>query len=74
MVIVYKLDTKEIVSFESNTMVPMLPFNMKIDEQKAYYNNLNQDFICIPYEMGSYIFAFTLGFDINNNFIGLQPK
>lgn len=74
MVIIYKQDTKDIVSFESNVMVPQLPFNIPLEEKKAHYNSLGQGFISIPYEMGSYIFFFKLGFDENNNFIGLQPK
>lgn len=74
MIIVYKQDTKEIVSFESNTMKPALPANMTVEEQKIYYKGLGENFVCIPYEMGLYINDFKLCFDINENFVGLQPK
>jgi len=72
MVIVYNLETKEMISFESNVMVPQLPFNA--EDKKAYYNSLGQDYVAIPYEMGAYVFYFKLGFDTNDKFIGLQPK
>jgi hypothetical protein len=74
MVIIYDKNTKDIVSFESNTMAPQLPANMTIDEQKQYYDNLEQGIISIPYEMGAYVNDFNLCFDSNGNFTGLQPR
>ncbi len=74
MVIYYDLNTKEIKRTEDNTMQPVLPMNMSFDEKKEYYKLENEGFICLPYEMGMYIFDYQLCFDANGNFTGLQPK
>lgn len=74
MVIYYNTNTREIKRTEDSTMTPILPANMTFDEKKAYYTSIGEDFVTIPYEMGSYIFNYYLCFDVNNNFIGLQPK
>ena len=74
MVVFYDLETKEILRTEDNTIIPLMPFNSTFDEQKEYYRSQNEDFISLPLEMGAYIFMFKLGFDVNGNFTGLQPK
>jgi hypothetical protein len=74
MVIFYDSTTKAIKRTEDNTMVPILPANKTFDEKKEFYKAQNEDFISIPYEMGSYVYDYKLCFDINNNFIGLEPK
>lgn len=74
MVIYYDLETKEIKRTEDNTMQPILPMNMSFDEKKEYYREQNEGFICLPYEMGIYIFNFKFCFDEQGNFVGLQPK
>lgn len=74
MVIFYKLDTKEIVRTEENTMEPILPFNMTFDEKRNFYKENNEGFISIPQELGIYIFDYDLIFDGKGNFIQLKPK
>lgn len=75
MVLFYELNTPDTITrTEDNTMLPVLPDNMTFDEKKAYYNNIGENFICIPYEMGSYVFNFNLSFDVSGKFTGLQPK
>jgi hypothetical protein len=73
MVIFYDLDTKEIVRTEDNTMNPILPANMTFEEQKSFYKKNNEGFISLPYEMGAYIFDYKLCFNLNYEFVGLQP-
>ena len=74
MIIVYRKDTKEIERVEHNVMIPTLPANATFEQQKAYYKKEGLDFIVIPQEMGYYIFDYSLRFDEEDNFIGLQPK
>lgn len=74
MVVYYDLTTKEIKRTEDNTMMPILPANMDLEQKRNYYNSINENFICLPYEIGVSIFNFNLCFDANNNFTGLQPK
>lgn len=74
MVIYYDLTTKVIKRTEDNTTVPIMPMNSTLEEQRVYYNAQNENFISLPYEMGIYINNFVLGFDIEGNFTGLQPK
>lgn len=74
MVVYYNLGTKQIKRTEDNTMIPILPSNMSLEQQKEYYQSINEDFICLPYELGANIFSLKLCFDENDNFIGLQPK
>jgi len=74
MVIYYNLETKQITRTEDNTMTPILPFNATFEEQKAHYKSIGEDFIGLPYEMGSYVYSFKLGFDVDGNFVGLQSK
>ena len=68
MIIFYKVDTKEIIRTEDNTMIPVLPANMTFDEKKEYYATKNENFIALPYEMGFYVFSFKLSFDVNGNY------
>lgn len=74
MVIFYDLETKEIKRTEDNTMEPVLPMNKTFDEKKEHYRTENEGIVCLPYEMGVYIFNFKLCFDEQGNFVGLQPK
>jgi len=74
LIIYFDLTTKEILRTEDNTMVPILPMNSTFEEQKSYYESINQNFISLPYEMGIYIYNFKLAFDVNGSFTGLQPK
>jgi len=72
MLIVYDKDTKKIVRTEDYSMKLTLPEGT-IEEQKARLAVQNQDFIAIPYELGVYIFNFTLNFNADGVFVGLQP-
>lgn len=78
MVIFYSVDgntKREIVRAEHNVMDPTIPANMTFDEKKKYYREEKKlEFISIPQEMGGYIFNFDACVDLNNNFVGLQPK
>ena len=74
MVIYYNPDTKEIKRTEDNTIIPVMPANSTLEEQRSYYNLQNEGFISLPYEMGAYIYSFKLCFDVNGMFTGLQPK
>ena len=74
MVVFYDIDTKEIKRTEDNTMIPVLPANMELEEKREYYKNLNENFISLPYEIGASIFGYNLCFDTKGNFIGIQPK
>ncbi|MEG1141798.1 MAG: hypothetical protein RSE41_05045 [Clostridia bacterium] len=74
MIIYYDLDTKEIVRGECDTMTPILPFNMTLEEKKAFYKSNNEGFVAYGEEIGSRIFDHDLVFDENGKFIGLQPK
>ena len=73
MVIIYDKETKDIVRTEDYTMKLALPAGT-LEEQKAHFASLGQNFIIIPYELGPYIFNFTLSFNDGGIFIGLQPK
>jgi len=73
MVIIYDKTTKEIHHTEDYTMKLALPVGT-LEEQKAHYATLGQDFIAIPYELGVYIHNFTLTFNEAGVFMGLQPK
>lgn len=74
MVIFYDIKTKQITRTEDNTMIPTLPANMELNKMRTYYRENFEDFISIPYELGSAIYKFNLCFDEGNNFIGIQAK
>jgi len=74
MVIYYNLDSKEIKRTEDNTIEPVLPYNMGLEDKFAYYKSEGEGVICLPYEMGIHIFDYELRFDTQGNFVGLQPK
>jgi len=74
MVVFYDLDTKEIVRGECNTMMPILPMNMNLEEKTEYFKSINEGFVTCVEEFGSEIFDYNLVFDTSSNFIGLQTK
>lgn len=74
MVIIYNLETKEIDRTEENTITPILPMNKTFDDKVAFYKEQGLGFIAIPQELGNYIWNYNLQFDLDGNFIGLQPK
>jgi lysylphosphatidylglycerol synthetase-like protein (DUF2156 family) len=74
MIIYYNLDTLEIVRGECDTMTPILPFNMTIEEKQAFYKSNNEGYVAYADEIGSKIFNYDLVFDENGDFIGLQHK
>lgn len=74
MVIYYDVDTKEIKRTEDNTMSPILPADMELEGKREYYKALHENFISLPYEIGASIFGYTLCFNTEGIFIGLQPK
>lgn len=74
MVIYYDIKTKEIKRTEENTMTPELPFNKTLEEKREYYKKEGLEFVCLPYELGHYIFDYNLNFDQDGRFVGLQPK
>jgi len=73
MVIIYDKNTKAIVRTEDYTMQLTFPVGT-LEEQKAHFASLGQDFIIIPYELGGYVYNFNLSFDANGVFTGLQAK
>lgn len=75
MVIFYDINNPtEVHHTENYVMYPELPVADTLEEKKAILQSQGLDFVSIPYELGEKIFGFTLCFDINNNFTGLQPK
>ncbi|MED1603660.1 hypothetical protein [Alkalihalophilus marmarensis] len=73
MVIVYDLETKEIVSTEDNTLIPQIP----VGDTETKVNILKEDgrgFISVPYELGSSVNDYKLIFNENDEFIGLEAK
>ena len=67
-------NAREIILAEHNVMTPTLPANMSIEEKVDHYNNEGLRFISLPYEIGGDIFNYSALVDVNDNFIGLQPK
>ena len=74
MIAYYNLNTKEIMRTEDYTQVPVMPFNLDLEGKKAYYKSINLGFVTIDKEMGADIYNYTLKFDANGIFTGLQLK
>ena len=73
MVIIYDLETKEILSTEDNTIIPELPFG-DTDEKVRMLKEEGKGFVSMPYEYGPDILNYELIFDEQDRFVGLQPK
>lgn len=74
MIIFYKLDTKEIIRGECDTMVPILPVNMTLEEKMEYFKSINEGFVVYKEELSAKIFDYNLVFDEKGNFVGLKLK
>lgn len=74
MIIFYKLDTKEIIRGECDTMVPILPMNMSLEEKIEYFKSINEGFVVYKEELSAKIFNYNLVFDEEGTFIGLHLK
>jgi len=74
MIIYFDIETKAIKRTEDYTNVPILPFNMTLDEQKIFYKSQGESFVDYKTEIGSNVYNYILKFDEDSNFIGLQPK
>ena len=74
MILHYKVGEVEIIRTEDYTNVPILPFNMTLEQQKIYYKSQGEDFVAYETEIGSDVYNNTLRFDVNGDFKGLQPK
>lgn len=72
MVIIYDLDTKEIVYTERDTMIPKLPVGTT-EEKIQILAQDNKGFVGVPYEMDFEVFDYKVCFS-EGVFIGLQPK
>lgn len=65
---------REIKIAEHNVMTPTLPDNMSLEEKVEHYKKQELRFISLHYEIGGDIFNYNALVDIDDNFIGLQPK
>lgn len=74
MVVIYDLNTKEIIRVEDNTNAPILPFNMTLEEKKKHFKNNNQNYIVLNEEMGANIYNYNLIFDDKGEFKNIQIK
>lgn len=74
MVIFYDIETKNIKRIEENTINPVLPLNMTIEEQKIFYKEHKEDFISLNEEIGVDIFNYQLVFNEKNEFLELKRK
>lgn len=63
MVVIYDLDTKEVIRCEDNTNTPLLPSNMTLEEREKYFKDNNQGYIVIENEIGANIYKHNLIFD-----------
>lgn len=73
MVIIYDLDTKQILYTEDNVNTPVLPLGT-IEEKKELLKKEGKNYISIEEELGVNVLDYKLKFDDENNFIGLQKK
>lgn len=67
-------NAREITQAEHSVMTPTLPANLDLEGKVDHYNNEGLRFVSLPYEIGGDIFNYNALVDINDNFIGLQPK
>lgn len=74
MVIIYDLNTKEIIRTEDNTNEPILPFNMTLEEKEAYLKERNQSYIILNDEIGAKIYNHTLIFNNEGEFEKIEIK
>lgn len=73
MVIIYDLVTKEILSTEDNTIIPILPMG-DTETKVSLLKQEGKGFISLPYELNADIVNYKLVFNDEDEFVGLQPK
>lgn len=73
MIIVYDLDTKDILSTEDNTIIPAFPIG-DTAEKVSVLKSEGRGFVSVPYELGLEVLDYRLVFNDANEFVGLQPK
>ena len=73
MVIIYDLDTKQILYTEDNVNTPVLPLGT-IEEKKELLKKEGKNYISIEEELGVNILDYELKFDDEDNFIKLEKK
>ena len=74
MVVIYDLTTKQVIRTEDNTNIPILPFNMKLEEKEKYLKDNNQGYLIIENEIGANIYKHNLIFDDKGDFKELKLK
>ena len=74
MVVIYDLDTKEIIRCEDNTNTPLLPANMTSEEREKYFKDNNQGYIILQNEIGANIYKHILTFDEKEEFKEIKLK
>lgn len=65
---------RKIIHAEHYVMTPTFPANMNLEEKVEHYNKEELRFVSLPYEIGGDIFNYVALVNVDDNFIGLQPK
>lgn len=73
MVLIFDLETNNILYTEAGKLVPELPIGTT-EEKKIILAQEGKGFVGVAYEMDLEVFSYKVCFDANNNFVGLQPK